>query len=50
VGLGLGKHVLDCSAHWHYLANTIEPSMCGGDVTFLLNYLEHLLSSVTVIE
>jgi len=19
-------------AHWHHLANTIEPSMCGGDV------------------
>ena len=21
------------SAHWRYLANTTEPSMCGGDAT-----------------
>jgi len=21
-------------AHWRHLANTIEPSMCGGDATF----------------
>jgi len=25
------------------LANTIEPSMCGGDTAFLSNYFEHLL-------
>jgi len=23
--------VLDGGAHWHNLANTIEPSVCGGD-------------------
>ena len=30
-------------AHWHHLANTIEPSMCGGDAAFLSNYFNHLL-------
>ena len=23
--------VLNSGAHWHHLANTIEPSVCGGD-------------------
>ena len=32
------KHVFDGGAHWRYLANTIEPSMCGSDVAFLSNY------------
>jgi len=30
-------------AHWHNLANTIEPSVCGGDTAFLSNYFDHLL-------
>jgi len=30
-GLGPRKHVLDVGAHWRNLANTIEPSVCGGD-------------------
>jgi len=25
-----------------YLANTIEPSMCGGDAAFFVNYFDHL--------
>ena len=29
--VGPWKHVLDGGAHWRNLANTIEPSMCGGD-------------------
>jgi len=29
--VGPSKYVLKWSAHWHHLANTIEPSMCGGD-------------------
>jgi len=29
------------NAHWRYLANTIEPSMC--DAAFLSNYFDHLL-------
>jgi len=40
-----GKHVLDAGAHWRNLANTIEPSICGGDaalrqitLTTCLNY------------
>jgi len=40
--VGPKKHVLDGGAHWHHLANTIEPSMCGGDVAFLSNYFDHL--------
>ena len=34
--------VLDWGAHWRYLANTIEPPMCGGDAAFLSNYFGHL--------
>jgi len=33
--------VLDGGAHWRNLANTIEPSMCGGNAT-LSNYFDHL--------
>jgi len=29
--LGPRKHVLDGGAHQHHLANTIEPSTCGGN-------------------
>jgi len=32
--LGSRKHVLDGDVHWRHLANTIEPSMCGGDAAF----------------
>ena len=28
------KHVLNEGAHWRRLANTSEPSMCGGDAAF----------------
>jgi len=34
------KHALDGGPHWH-VANTTEPSMCGGDVAFLSNYFDH---------
>jgi len=32
-------------AHWHYLMNMTEPSMCGGDADLALmsNYFDHLL-------
>jgi len=40
---GPRKHVLDEGAHWRNLANTIEPSMCGGDAAFLLNYFDQVL-------
>jgi len=30
--VGPNNCILGGSAHWHYLANTIELSMCGGDV------------------
>jgi len=29
-------------AHWRNLANTIEPSVCGGDAAFLSNYFDNL--------
>jgi len=29
--VGPRKNVLGMGAHWRHLANTIEPSMCGGD-------------------
>ena len=31
-------YVLDGVSHWRNLANTIEPSMYGGDAVFLSNY------------
>jgi len=41
--VGPRKHVLDGGAHWRHLANTIEPSMCGGSAAFTSNYFDHLL-------
>jgi len=41
--VGPREHVLDVGAHWRNLANTTEPSMCGGDAAFLSNYFDHLL-------
>ena len=29
--LGTFSNILDGRVHWRHLANTIEPSMCGGD-------------------
>jgi len=29
--VGLRNRVLDVGAHWRHLANTTEPSVCGGD-------------------
>jgi len=46
---GLWTHIclweacVTCGAHWHNLANMIEPSMCGGDAVFLSNFFDHLL-------
>ena len=31
IRVGPRKHVLDGSAQWRHVANTIEPSMCGSD-------------------
>jgi len=28
--------------YWRHLANTIEPSVCGGDAVLLSNYSDHL--------
>jgi len=30
-------------AYCRHLANTTEPSICGGDAAFLSNYFDHLL-------
>jgi len=35
--------LLHGGAHWRNLANTIEPSVCGGEAVFLSNYFDHLL-------
>ena len=32
--------MLDADAHRRYLANTIEPSMCGGDGAYLPDYFD----------
>jgi len=44
LGFGLGwsnaqgSILLGWGAHWHHLAITIEPFMCGGDATCLTAY------------
>jgi len=43
VRVGPRKHVLDGGTHWLNLANTTEPSICGGDAAFLSNYFDHLI-------
>jgi len=48
---GSKNHVLGGSAHWRNLANTIEPSMCGGggggDAAFLSNCIDHVFVYVS---
>jgi len=44
--VGPMNHVLHRGAHWRNLANTTEPSMCGGEADFLSNYYDHLFSFV----
>jgi len=34
-GLSQRKHVVDGGEHWRHLANTIKPSVCGGDAAFV---------------
>jgi len=29
-------------SHWRNLANTIEPSVCGGNAGLMTNYFDHL--------
>jgi len=43
--VGPRKHLLDGDAHWGHLANTIEPSVCGGDAAFLLSLVMAALRS-----
>jgi len=43
---GFKEALLDGRAYWRHLANTIEPSICGGDASFLSNYFDHLFSIV----
>jgi len=44
---GLGKNVLNESAHWRNLMNTIDPYVCGDDATFLSNYSDRLFLVAT---
>jgi len=39
--VGPSKHIRR-GAHWHHLANNIEPSICGGNAA-LSNYFDHFL-------
>jgi len=39
-------YVLVGGAQWRHLANTTEPSMCGGNAAFLSNYFDHLFMFV----
>jgi len=42
--VGPRQQVLDGCAHWRYLANTTEPSMCGGDAAFCQKLSSPLVS------
>ena len=46
IPFGLWTRVGPRNAHWHHLANTIEPSACGGEAAFLSNYFDHLFPLV----
>ena len=39
VGVWPKEACVTWGAHWRHLANTIEPSMCGGDVAFFVKLL-----------
>jgi len=39
----------DGSAYWCNLANTIEPSMCGGDVAFCQIILTTIIINVIIV-
>jgi len=43
--VGPGKHVLDGGARWHILANTAEPSVCGGNTGLLVLTYDRLYST-----
>jgi len=43
LGCGLGWVQGSMGSHWRNLANTTEPSICGGDAAFLSNCFYHLL-------
>jgi len=47
---GPREPLLYVGAYWCHLANTTEPSTCGGDAAaFLSNYFDHLFSSSFII-
>jgi len=46
--VGTRKRVLHGAAYWHHLANTIEPSICGGEGTFCQITLSTCLSQNAV--
>jgi len=41
--VGRSKHVLHGRAHWRHLANTVEPSVSGGDAAFTLTTCPHAI-------
>jgi len=41
-----GANVPSWEGTWRNLANTIEPSVCGGDAALMSNYFDHLLESL----
>ena len=47
--MDIWKHVLHGGAHCRNLVNTIEPTVCSGDVPFLSSYFGHLCISIAVI-
>jgi len=43
------NQLLDGGAHWRNLADTIEPSICGGDAAYLSNYFDRFFDIAVCI-
>jgi len=46
---GPKKACIRWGAHKSHLANTTEPSMCGGDAAILSNYFDHLFTWCSMV-
>jgi len=48
VRMQIGVYYMGCTLAPHGIGNVIEPSMCGGNATFLSNYFDHLFCFIIV--
>jgi len=48
-GMSQRNQLPDGGAHWRNLADTTEPSICGGDAAFLSNYFDRFFDIAVCI-